>query len=315
MIEFFLHYTNQAFAGHQECAIDGLEDENNFIQLLFVADLNRDHHLDLIWKHFSNDQMDIAYGYGNGSFQQAISFSTAKQSYGTEVVLGDLNNDTYPDLVLALLAEQQIVVHLARRDASFLTVPDRRVTIRMHAASLALADFNSDGILDLAYGAEDGMFSILLGVGDGSFHLEHNYSTPSERALEKTIPCDLNGDGLTDLVFSHSDKTRLAVMLNDGSRKFRSVAFPYEDKFYTNQIEIGYLDRDRHLDMAAVLGFGEKIHIYFGSGNGSFTRSETSIVVEDRQFKYLEMADFNRDQRLDLVTVVDGDLAILLNDC
>ena len=259
--------------------------------------------------------MGIAYGHGNGSFQQPLIFSTDEDSSGKAVAIGDLNNDTYPDLVIVPWGRQEMVVHFGRQNGVFSIEADHRIDIRMRLSDAALADFNSDGILDLAYGNERGDFSILLGVGDGSFHLEQSYATPSETLVQKTIPCDLNGDGMVDLVFSHVGEPSLVVMLNEGNRQFRSIAFPHEDEIYFNQIMIGHFDRDHHLDMAALINYGREIQIYHGFGNGSFATSENSIVFEEFGWGHWESGDFNGDHRLDLVTVKKGNVTIFLNDC
>ena len=48
VIEVFLRYSNHSFETHQEYAIEAFEDEKILIELLFIVDLNHDHHFDLI---------------------------------------------------------------------------------------------------------------------------------------------------------------------------------------------------------------------------------------------------------------------------
>jgi hypothetical protein len=60
------------------------------------------------------------------------------------------------------------------------------------------ADFNGDGIQDLAVATGNNSVSILLGKGDGTFPTHVQYSVPGNPVA--IIAGDFNGDGKTDLI-------------------------------------------------------------------------------------------------------------------
>ena len=75
--------------------------------------------------------------------------------------------------------------------------------------SVAIADVNGDGILDLVVANEEqsksdpqGSISVMLGKGDGKFHAVVNYSSGGESAYSITV-ADVNGDGKLDLVVAN----------------------------------------------------------------------------------------------------------------
>src|SRR5262249_45969346 len=69
--------------------------------------------------------------------------------------------------------------------------------------SMAVGDFNGDGIPDLAvanlgrYTLDNGWVSILLGNGDGTFQGPKNYPAGIEPSF--LVVGDFNGDGIADL--------------------------------------------------------------------------------------------------------------------
>ena len=313
-IELFLGYINNSFKTHQEYIHKKVE-KVGYMEVLFVADLNYDHHLDLIFKYFWQDEMNIAYGYGNGSFQKHTAITDIDLS-GRPLLIEDLNNDTYLDLAIGSTHGKEILVHLGKQDGSFSILPDHRVGIGLYSPQIAFADLNTDGILDLVYVADKGDFMIHLGVGDGSFHRERMHSTPSKESLYKPMPCDLNGDEMVDLVLFHFGKTNLVVMLNDGNGTFRNIGFDHVYAIDMNNIKMSDMNHDTHLDIAVMHQFQRnKIKIYYGFGNGSFAASDDIVVSRDHAIESCEVGDFNGDHRLDLVTAVDGKIILLLNDC
>src|SRR5687768_12898301 len=69
--------------------------------------------------------------------------------------------------------------------------------------SLAAADVNGDGIVDLVIGSGDAAFHVLIGKGDGGFQHPSPHSVPGEN-WRFLAAGDLNGDGRSDVMITSS---------------------------------------------------------------------------------------------------------------
>ncbi len=169
-----------------------------------VADVNGDGKPDLVVANScassdcANGSVGVLLGNGDGTFQAAVSYSSGG-GYTDAVVLGDLNRDGKLDLVLASeyatnsVTNGSVGVLLGDGDGTFQAVVVTSTPTPLEGIrSLALADFNGDGKLDLAVGA--GNF-LLLGNGDGTFQ------TPIELGAggPGIAVGDFNRDGKPDL--------------------------------------------------------------------------------------------------------------------
>jgi hypothetical protein len=80
--------------------------------------------------------------------------------------------------------------------------------------SVAVGDFNGDGVMDLAVANYNfASVSVLLGVGDGTFADERRFgvgSNPYSVAVG-----DFNGDGRPDLAVANSGSSDVAILLNN----------------------------------------------------------------------------------------------------
>lgn len=108
------------------------------------------------------------------------------------------------------LAHQQDVSFIARRDFATGAGP----------ISMAVGDFNRDGVPDLAVGDEyQAEISVLLGNVDGTFQPAMDFAAggiPRSLAVG-----DFNGDGVQDLAVANQLEDRVSVFLGNGDGTFQ----------------------------------------------------------------------------------------------
>jgi hypothetical protein len=122
-------------------------------------------------------------------------------------VVGDLNGDGKPDLVISG-ANGQMTVLLGNGDGSFQPPVSYPV-----AGPAAIGDINGDGRQDIVAGT-----GVLLGNGDGSLQPLLPLSTSS---LGNVVLADFNGDGRTDVASSV-----VGVILGAGQGQLRFTTQP-----------------------------------------------------------------------------------------
>ena len=107
-------------------------------------------------------------------------------------------------LLFAAAAEAQGVSFIARRDFGAGSSP----------TSVAVGDFNGDGIQDLAVANfVSANVSVLLGNGDGSFQAARNFGAGS---YPRSVAVgDFNGDGKPDLAVTNEYSSNVSVLIND----------------------------------------------------------------------------------------------------
>jgi hypothetical protein len=86
-----------------------------------------------------------------------------------------------------------------------------------------VADFNHDGILDMAVSDwHAGTVVVLLGAGNGSFRSEWSFPLRMPGTTPHIAAADFNGDGIPDLavVYDDEDEDTFDVMLGNGNGSF-----------------------------------------------------------------------------------------------
>ena len=168
-------------------------------QIIAIADLNGDGNPDLLVNvpgtvvtNFQlQNQLELFLGNGDGTFKTPTVVNVGADVYGIPVV-EDLNKDGKLDL--ALLAETsagqaEIVIALGNGDGTFGTpaILDLSDGDAIRNSSLAAADFNADGNIDLALFDSNAFSGIFYGNGDGTFTSVNTGTT----AAPSLIPQDL----------------------------------------------------------------------------------------------------------------------------
>ncbi len=164
------------------------------------------------------------------------------------------------------------------------------------------ADFNGDGIQDLAVATGNNSVSILLGKGDGTFPTHVQYSVPGNPVA--IIAADFNGDGKIDLITADQFQSQISVLLGNGDGTFQAHK-EYATGTKPVAIAIGDFNGDGKLDVVICDNNSSQISVLLGKGDGSFqAHKEYNTGVGPSG---VAVGDFNGDGRLDLAVANNGD--------
>jgi hypothetical protein len=287
----------------------------NSIRAVAVADVNGDGKPDLLTAN-QTGTAGVLLGTGNGTFGTATTFSTGTGSSPFDIVVADVNGDGKLDLLTANPGTSTAGVLLGNGNGTFGAVATFSSGTGSRPESIAVADVNGDGKLDLltANGSTN-TAGVLLGNGNGTFGTVSTFSTGVGSTPNKIVVADVNGDSQLDLLTLNEGTYNVGVLLGTGTGTFGAVTNYSTGGSQTQISDIAIADvngdgkpdllaANYGTDEAAVrLGTGMSTGTFgplatFNTGNTSATSAPTAIAV----------ADVNGDGKLDLLAANQGTL-------
>jgi len=182
---------------------------------LLAADFNGDGKLDLavMGACVNNCGTTILLGNGDGTFKVGPN-PGATQSF-TSIATGDFNGDGIPDL---LSDANGGTVYLGKGDGTFIQW-STLLSETTGPGSALVADFNGDGVLDLAITDDFGV-EIFLGKGDGTFAKTSGSPITVSSPLGFLVAGDFNHDGKLDIAGLESYYGQIALLAGGGDGTF-----------------------------------------------------------------------------------------------
>jgi len=285
-----------------------------------ATDLNADGKTDLAV--LGDSSLTILLGAGNGTFTAATNSPISLLSQATDpvaagLVFGDFNNDGNPDLAVvdSGYSTNNVPVFLGSGTGTFTASVAPGTTNSPSGCSIAPADFNGDGSLDLAAG--NGVFggvSILLGFADGAFNLvpPPPVLVPSAAACSIAVG-DFNGDGKLDLAVPDSTDNVVAILLGNGDGTFtQATGSPITISGGPDAVLVADFNGDGKLDLAVANGNNGTVTILLGNGDGTFTQAAGSPITVGNTPDALAIGDFLGNGKLDIAVANFGDGTVTL---
>src|SRR5262249_51164294 len=135
----------------------------------------------------------------------------------------------------------------------------RQFAVGPYPHSLAVADFNNDGHLDLAIHDDVGNVRVVLGNGDGTFQAP--ITLTNDPSFAAAAVGDFNNDGNSDIVFIVNDLDwnygDVSVLLGDGHGGFVDAPHWSHINSRQNALAVGDLNGDGNLDVITSVGAGD----------------------------------------------------------
>jgi hypothetical protein len=286
---------------------------------IVAADFNGDGIIDLVMENsYVNGVLTILLGNGDGTFTPApgspITVGGPSLLPGA-VAVGDFNGDGIPDLVATnssdIVGEPgTMTVLLGKGDGTFTPAASSSVTVGSTPISIAVGDFNGDGIPDLAMvNFADNNVTIFLGNGDGTFRTAPNSPVAVGSFPTSIAMADFSGNGILDLAVANSSSTSgsagsVTLLVGKGNGTFMPATNPLTVGNDPWSVVVGDFNGDGSADLAVANNSDDTLTILLGKGNGKFTAQKPVRVGDFPQAE--AVGDFNGDGISDLAVANSG---------
>lgn len=155
--------------------------------------------------------VSVQLGAGDGTFQRIDALLPTNYQART-IATADVNGDGARDVVMTAYVESHYVaaVLLGNGDGALQPAVPYNVPFRPH--SVAPADLDGDGDIDLVLGTVTNRLGLLWGNGDGTFQPSLFIDVVGSNNLEAVAAGDLDGDALVDVVAADRTLDQVRVL-------------------------------------------------------------------------------------------------------
>lgn len=243
---------------------------------MVIADFDQDDDLDIILVSEDNFGHEYYVNQGNLLFTQGSILPFSK---GTAVVVADLNDDEFPDLIIGNLYNQNISMINDGTGAFINETSDRLPEFNDGTYDLTVFDVDGDGDEDMFVANQDGN-KMLINNGAGVFTDETAARLPQfvDMDTRKVTYGDIDGDGDLDLFLANVEfivgkDPQNRILRNNGDGFFVDLTathFPTLNDQTTEGVFHDY-DADGDLDLFISNVLHNPLLIYQNNGQGSFT--------------------------------------------
>jgi Bacterial Ig-like domain (group 3)/FG-GAP-like repeat len=290
------------------------------VQILDVnGDSNPDLLVDVSGSGATSVALVTALGDGSGGYSSVVQ--TPDPGANVQIVYTDVNGDGIPD---AILENAQLQVWTGKGDGTFQIVANGAssdgssyIVDGGGGQSIALADFNGDGNLDVAQLAGDYMqLAVFAGNGKGAFNGALALASTTDPTLESPLRledvADVQGKGYSSAIYlDFSGKLPQVVTgVSDGKGNFTysvgltSAAAPKME--YLQPVQADF-NGDGKQDLLFV-NTDNSVSVALSNGDGTFGAPKSLALPSlNCEPNYAAAGDLDKDGNIDVVLTYGGD--------
>jgi hypothetical protein len=275
-----------------------------------IADFNGDGIPDVITANFHGDSVSILLGAGTFSAYKlgaSANYPTVAGAETSNLAVGDLNGDGVPDVIATNPMGSSISVFLGHRDGTLAPATNVGLAIPGWAdpstpESVAIGDFNGDGIADAAVADNDSAkVFVLLGNGDGTFRAT-SYPHIGDGYDYIVIAADMTLDDKLDLVIADRNGDSVCVLVNHGDGTFADgVCSTTGAGTGPYSVAVADFNLDGVPDVVTANFMTSNASVLLGIGDGKFDPPIDAGPTGTASYG-VAVGDFNHDGKPDFAT-------------
>jgi hypothetical protein len=158
-----------------------------------VGDFNNDNKSDIAVVDSSTNNILVLIGYTMIQSENPPTYSTGAASLPNQIAIGDFNNDTQLDLVVANFGTSNVGIFLGYENGSFHKQRTYSTGNNSQPRAIIVIDLDNDHKLDIVVGNSNSeSLGILYGYGNGTFTTVVTYFTGDSSSLRWIVVDDFN---------------------------------------------------------------------------------------------------------------------------
>lgn len=283
------------------------------VHSLGLSDLDLDGDLDILASAYSPSSPDKIMRYenlGDGVYGDMIVISDEVLK-GRSIITNDLNDDGYPDILLAEQTYDKVSWFPNLGDGTF----GDQITISTEGDApqcLFVADLDNDGDDDLLVASYlDDKIAWLERTGIGTFEDEQIITTEADGVFWVHSE-DLDNDGDLDVLSASSIDNKIAWYENLGGGIWSDQKVLSSESLGANSVYTADVDGDGDFDVLATSNLDNRIDWFENLGGTFMGRQEISTRAMAAMFVY--SADFDGDSDADVISIARTNDEILWHE-